>query len=90
MRVSIYLVWAGLVVAALGILGFILSFDQVAGRTQVANGHRVFPWLAYISIFMWAGGSIIAWGSRTHINRTLRSRQRAVRESISIDIEGED
>lgn len=91
LRASIYLVGVGLLVAGLGILGFIVSFDQVITRVRTAaTGAGAFPWLTYVSVAAWAAGSLLVWSSRKHIDRALRERQRAARESIRIDPEGED
>jgi len=87
-RANVYLSWAGMAVAALGILGFLLSFNSIAGTEQIASdGQAVFPWFAYISIFAWAVGLVMTGIGRRNIRAAVRKRQQEMREAARVDLD---
>ncbi|MDO9556555.1 MAG: hypothetical protein Q7J82_03095 [Coriobacteriia bacterium] len=86
-RRNVYLSWAGMTIAALGILGFFLSFASIAGPEQIASdGQAVFPWFAYISIFAWAVGLIVSWLGRRNIRSAVRKRKQEMQEAACVDL----
>ena len=87
-RGNVYLSWFGMALAALGILGFLLSFGSIAGPEQIASdGQAVFPWVAYVSIFAWAVGLAISWFGRRNIRTAVRKRQQEMQEAARIDLD---
>jgi len=87
-RAHMYLTWAGMALGAVGILGFILSFNQVGSPAQaVVDVHRDIPWVAYISIFMWAGGMLLAWYGRKQLNAAVRKRTQELADAASVELD---
>ncbi|MCE5202922.1 MAG: hypothetical protein ABFC80_01930 [Coriobacteriales bacterium] len=87
-QVHLVLWWAGMIVAGLGVLGFILSFNEVAGPSRWATDVSTdIPWFAYISIFMWAGGGLLAWYSRHRVNAAVRKRKAELADAARVDVD---
>ncbi|MDZ4654973.1 MAG: hypothetical protein U1F44_03770 [Coriobacteriia bacterium] len=87
-RGNVYLGWVGMVLAGLGIVGFFLSFSSIAGPEQIASdGAAVFPWFAYVSIFAWAVGLILAWFGRRNIRDAVRKRKQEMQEAAHVDLD---
>lgn len=87
-RVHMIIGWTGMVLAGLGILGFIFSFNDVAGPSRWANDVNTdIPWFAYISIFMWAVGIFLAWYGRHRINIAVRKRQAELAAAATVDLD---
>lgn len=87
-RRNVYLSWAGMAVSAFGIVGFFLSFNSIAGPEQIASdGAAIFPWFAYVSIFAWAGGLLLAWVGRRNIRKAVRERKQEMQEAARIDLD---
>lgn len=87
-RGNVYLTWFGMGVAAVGILGFLLSFNSVAGTEQIASdGQAVFPWLAYAAIFAWAVGLVISWFGRRNIRKAVRERKLEMADVARVDLD---
>lgn len=64
-RTSMLLLRAGLAVAALGIIGFFLSYGQVGAPALASADFHPMPPLAWASIVAWAAGMVVALGART-------------------------
>lgn len=74
-RAYMYITWTGMALGGAGILGFVLSFNAVASSAQAAvDVHRDIPWGAYISIFAWVGGLLLAWYGRRQLNAAVSRR----------------
>ncbi|MHB1342206.1 MAG: hypothetical protein ACYCX5_10680 [Coriobacteriia bacterium] len=87
-RTHVIINWVGVALAGLGILGFILSFNDVAGPARWAeNVHTDIPWIAYISIFMWAGGLGLAWYGRTRVKTAVRKRQEELAGAAKVNVD---
>ncbi|MCX8007315.1 MAG: hypothetical protein N3B11_04270 [Coriobacteriia bacterium] len=87
-RAHVYVTWVGIGLSALGIGGFFLSFDQVAGPSRWAVGvHHDIPWGAYIAIFAWVAGLVITWYGRRQIDAAVRRRRQEMAEASRVDIE---
>jgi hypothetical protein len=87
-RAHVYLTWAGMGLSALGILGFFLSFNDVAGPSRWAVGvHHDIPWRAYAAIFAWVAGLIITWYGRKRIDAAVRARKRELADAARVDLD---
>lgn len=74
-RALVYLFWAGMAAAGAGVVGFFLSFWQVAGARQAAiDVHTDIPVFAYASIFAWVAGLLIMWYSRRRLDAALAEK----------------
>ncbi len=89
-RVHIVLWRAALVMGALGIVGFFLSFEQVAGPARWSAGvHRDIPWFAYGSILCWAGGLALGWYARHMLRVAVRKREAELAAAAKVDLSDE-
>ncbi len=76
-RAHLFGFWAGMVVAGLGIVGFFLSYGEVASPAQAAVAvHKDIPIHAYASIFAWVGGMIVMRVSRTGLDAAVKAKKR--------------
>ena len=76
-RVHLYLFYAGMVLAGLGVLGFILSFGQVGSSAQaMIDVHEDIPVVAYAAIFAWAIGLALMWYGRKTVDAAVREKVR--------------
>ena len=93
-RINLALFWVGIVVAGLGIVGFFLSFGQVASSTQAAiDVHEDIPVFAYAAIAGWIVGLFLMWYSRRNLDAAVSDRVRERREAVLADLDprpGED
>ncbi len=81
-RVHLYLYWAGMVIAGLGVVGFFLSYWQVGSPAQAAiDVHDRIPVLAYASIFAWVAGLAAMWYSRRRVDAAVTARLREKRDA---------
>lgn len=79
-RAYAYAFYAGGALAALGLVGFILSFGQVGSARQAAvDVHTDVPVLAYLSIAAWALGLLTVWRSRRALEAAAREKMKADR-----------
>jgi hypothetical protein len=86
-RTLLYLFWIGAVAAALGILGFFLSFSEVGSPAQATiDVHREIPVLAYASIAAWLLGMVLMWLTRIRLNAEVAKKQRADRDAMIVDV----
>jgi hypothetical protein len=87
-RANVILTWAGMALAALGILGFALSFTSVAGPSRWAGDvHADTPWVAWISIFAWAGGMALVWYGRRQVDGAVRRRKQELADAAKADLD---
>lgn len=87
-RMNMYIAWAGMVLGAAGILGFILSFNQVGSpAAAVTDVHRDIPWIAYISIFMWVSGMLLTWYGRRQLNVAVRKRTEELAAAAVVELD---
>ena len=83
-----YITWVGIVLASLGLLGFILSFGAVGSPAQaVSDVHRDVPWGAYSSIFAWAGGLGLTWYGRRQLNAAVRKRTQELADAAVVELD---
>ena len=81
-RVHLYLFYAGMVLAGLGVLGFILSFGQVGSSAQaMIDVHEDIPVVAYAAIFAWAIGLALMWYGRKTVDAAVREKVRENEEA---------
>ena len=81
-RAHLYLFYAGMVLAGLGVVGFILSFNQVASSAQAAiDVHKDIPVVAYASIFAWAIGLGLMWYGRKTVDAAVRDKMAENRDA---------
>jgi hypothetical protein len=84
----LYVTWTGMALGAAGILGFILSYDSVGSPAQAAvNVHRDIPWVAYVSIFAWAGGLLLAWWGRRRLNAAVGRRKQELADAARAEVD---
>ena len=82
-RVHLYLFYAGMVLAGLGVLGFILSFGQVGSSAQaMIDVHEDIPVVAYAAIFAWAIGLVLMWYGRKTVDAAVREKTRENQEAL--------
>lgn len=74
----------GLGIAALGIIGFFLSYGQVGAPELAAADRHPLPVVAWLSILAWCIGMIVAVAAGWHVRRV--ARRYAVRQEA--DAEG--
>jgi hypothetical protein len=87
-RVHLYITWAGMALGALGIIGFILSYGQVGSPAQAAADlQNKIPWFAYISIFAWVGGLLLAWYGRMRLNAAVRKRTQELDDAAKVELD---
>lgn len=87
-RAYVYLTWTGMGLSALGILGFFLSFNAVAGPTRWAVGvHRDIPWGAYGAIFAWVIGLVLTWYGRRRFDAAVRARKRELEDAARVELD---
>ncbi|MBN2404757.1 MAG: hypothetical protein JXE06_04170 [Coriobacteriia bacterium] len=87
-RGNVYLSWAGIALGGLGILGFFLSFNSVAGPEQIASdGEAIFPLFAYVSILAWVIGLALTWVGRRNIRIAVQKREQEMREATRVDLD---
>lgn len=92
-RMLMYLYWAGMVLAGLGVVGFFFSYSEVASPAQAAGDvHLEIPVLAYASIFAWLAGLVFMWYSRRRVDAAVKARLAEVsdRASGAHDSQGEE
>lgn len=86
-RMHLYLYWAGMVIAGLGVVGFFLSYWQVGSPAQAAiDVHRQVPVLAYASILAWVAGLAFMWYSRRRVDSAVAARLRENRDGAIVDL----
>ena len=87
-RAHVILTWVGMALAALGILGFILSFKAVAGPSRWAGSvFKDTPWGAWISIFAWVGGMALVWYGRRQVDSAVRRRKQELADAAKVDLD---
>ena len=87
-RTNVILTRVGMVIGALGILGFILSFNDVAGPSRWAGSvHEDTPWVAWISIFAWVGGMALVWYGRRQVDSAVRRRKQELADAAKVDLD---
>lgn len=85
-RAHIFLFRFGAAAGALGVIGFFLSYWQVASPALAAGDvHYEIPMLAYASIFAWFGGIALMWYSRRQLRAAVERKQAEDREAIYVD-----
>lgn len=85
-RAHIFLFRFGAIAGALGVVGFFLSYWQVASPALAAGDvHYEIPWFAYASIFAWLGGIALMWYSRRVLRAAVARKQAEDREAMYVD-----
>ena len=85
-RRFLYLYYAGLVLGALGLIGFVVSFGQVGSPAQAAiDVHEDVPVLAYASIVLWLLGLAAMWSGRRALNAAVREKMTQDRVEALVD-----
>lgn len=85
-RRLIYLVWFGMALAGLGMLGFFLSYSQVASpEVATVDVHYDIPVLAYASILAWVVGLVVVWMSRRAINKAVKQQLESRAEAMYVE-----
>jgi hypothetical protein len=88
-RVHIYLFWTGIVLAGVGVLGFLLSFWQVgSSAAATVDVHSEIPVLAYASIAAWVIGLGTMWHSRRKLDAAVAEKTRQDREQMFVTFDG--
>jgi hypothetical protein len=86
-RMNIWLFRAGMIVAGVGVVGFIASFAQIAAPAQAAiDVHEQVPVLAYASIAAWVVGLAVMWRSRRVLDAALREKLAEDREAMFVGL----
>ncbi len=87
-RTNMYITWLGMGLGAAGILGFFLSFGAVGSpAAAVADVHRDIPWGAYISIFTWVSGLLLAWYGRRKLNAAVSKRKQELADAARVELD---
>ncbi|MRS11929.1 MAG: hypothetical protein EG823_02505 [Actinobacteria bacterium] len=86
-RVLMYVFWAGMVLAGIGVVGFFLSFNEVADPANAwIDVQTTIPWRAYGSIFAWVAGLIAMWVSRRRLDAAVKARLAEVQGAMTVDL----
>lgn len=89
-RFHLYLFWAGMVIAGIGVVGFVLSFWQVGSWAAAAvDVHEDIPVLAYASITAWVAGLAAMWWGRRHLNAAVAAKLAEDRAGLFIEVADE-
>ncbi len=87
-RRYMYLTWVGMILGALGVLGFILSFWQVGSPVQAATDLQTpTPWGAYFAILLWVVGMVITWIGRRKLDSAVRARKRELAAAATVELD---
>lgn len=87
-RTYLYEYWAGLIVAGLGVLGFVASFFQVGSAAQAAvDVHTDIPVFAYLAIGAWLVGIVLMWHGRRRLIAAMDARSAEKKSALSVGIE---
>lgn len=78
-RIAMWMLRAGLALAALGIVGFLFSYGQVGSPAVSAADFHAPPPVAVASIVAWVAGMALAFGARWYAVATAAAR--AVRQA---------
>lgn len=85
-RAHLYLFWAGMGLAGLGVLGFFVSFWQVGSASAAkVDVHYDVPVFAYASIFAWVIGLAVMWYGRRQVDRAVAAKLKADREAMYVE-----
>ncbi len=84
-RWALWALRAGLAVALVGIVGFLLSFGQVGAPSLASADYHPMPTVALASVVAWFVGVGVATGARLHVRGVAR-RHASRREGLT----GED
>lgn len=85
-RAHLYLFWAGMALAGLGVLGFFVSFWRVgSAAAATVDVHADVPVFAYASIAAWVLGLGIMWYSRRQVDRAVAAKLKADREAMFVE-----
>ncbi len=85
-RLHLYVFWAGLVIAGIGIVGFFLSFWRVGSSVAAAvDVHQDVPVFAYASIAAWVLGLALMWLSRRKLDAAVAAKLAEDRAGLYID-----
>ena len=90
-RLQLYLFWAGMIVAGIGVLGFFLSFWAVGSSSAAAvDVHYDVPVLAYASIAAWAIGLAAMWLSRRRLDAAVAAKLAEDEAGLYVDIAADE
>ena len=85
-RAHLYLFWAGMAIAGLGVVGFFLSFWEVGSAMAAAvDVHEEVPVFAYASIAAWVLGLGIMWYSRRRVDAAVTAKLKENREAMFVE-----
>ena len=89
-RRALWVLRGGLGIAALGIVGFFLSFNDVGAPALAAADRHPLPMGAWVSILAWCAGMVVALSAGWHIRGVARryAEKQAARAEES-ETEGE-
>ena len=86
-RIQLYLFWAGMVIAGLGVMGFFLSFWEVgSSAAAVVDVHDDIPILAYASIVAWIVGLAAMWWSRRRLDAAVAAKLAEDQAGLYVDV----
>ncbi|MBN2247872.1 MAG: hypothetical protein JW733_04155 [Coriobacteriia bacterium] len=90
-RVQLYLFWAGMAIAGIGVVGFFLSFWQVGSATAAAiDVHEDVPVYAYASIAAWVAGLAVMWSSRRRLDAAVAAKLAEDQAGLYVDLGAEE
>lgn len=85
-RFQLYVFWAGMVVAAVGVVGFFLNFWQVGSAAAASvDVHEDVPVFAYASIAAWLIGLAAMWLSRRKLDAAVAAKLAEDRAGLYVD-----
>ncbi|MDY0340603.1 MAG: hypothetical protein RBS17_05275 [Coriobacteriia bacterium] len=86
-RIQLYLFWAGMVIAGIGVVGFMLSFWEVgSSAAAVIDVHDETPVLAYASIAAWIAGLGTMWWSRRRLEAAVAEKYAGDQAGLYVDL----
>jgi hypothetical protein len=86
-RAYLYEYWAGLIVAGLGVLGFVASFFQVGSAPQAGiDVHTDIPVFAYLAIAAWLVGIVLMWHGRRRLVAAMDARSAEKKSALFVGV----
>jgi len=90
-RFQLYVFWAGMAIAGIGVVGFFLSFWRVGSSSAAsADVHYDVPVLAYASIAAWVVGLAAMWWSRRRLDAAVAAKLAEDQSGLYVEITADE
>lgn len=86
-RFQLYMFWAGMAIAGIGVVGFFLSFWRVGSSAAASvDVHYDVPVMAYASIVAWVIGLAAMWWSRRKLDAAVAAKLAEDQAGLYVDL----